>query len=215
MKDILKDNFDKKTPLWKRLFAITISIIAWFCIFFQLYLTTGTTTNFFSYFTILCNLLIAFCTFCVSVIPNSKVGLFFSSLSVQTSVALYIFIVALVYNIVLRGIWELTGWNLILDNMLHVVIPILYIFYWLFCRQKGQLQWRNGFYWIGFPFLYLTYSLIRGAIIFWYPYPFLNAIKFGYGKVLINIGIMLIVFCIAGFILIAITRCFEKKTNFL
>jgi hypothetical protein len=196
----------------KQLFGFTISLITWFCIFFQLYLTAEPTSNFFSYFTILCNLLIALCTFFVSAAPRTKPGLFFSNLSVQTSIALYIFIVALVYNVVLRGIWQLTGWDLVVDNMLHVVIPILYILYWLFYRPKGKLEWNNGFYWIIFPFLYLAYSLIRGAVIAWYPYPFLNALRFGYNKVLINIGIMLIVFCVAGFILIAITRNLNRKT---
>jgi hypothetical protein len=212
MATVLKNNLDS-TTLWssKRLFALAVSLIAWFCILFQLYLTKETTSNFFSYFTILCNLLIALCTFCISVIPTSRAGAFFSILSVQTSIALYIFIVALVYNLVLRGIWQLTGWDLILDNMLHVVNPILYILYWVFCRQKGQLKWSNALSWIVFPFLYLVYSLIRGAIIGWYPYPFLNALKFGYGKVILNIGIMLLVFCVAGFILIAITRKLDKE----
>lgn len=214
MREALKDNLDSTTTwTWKRWFGLAISATAWFCILFQWYLTTGSTSNLFSYFTILCNLLIALCTFCVSVIPYTKLGSFFSKLSIQTSVALYIFIVALVYNLVLRGILQLTGWDLFLDNMLHIVIPILYIVYWLFCRQKGQLKWSDGFYWIVFPFLYLIYSLIRGNITAWYPYPFLNAFKLGYAKVLTNIGIMLVVFCVAGFILIAITRSLDKRAT--
>jgi hypothetical protein len=211
MTDKVQNNFGKTETSGKRIFSIIITVIAWFCILFQWYLATESTSNFFSFFTILCNLLIAVCTFSVAFIPNSKLGLFFSNLSVQTSIALYIFIVAVVYNLVLRGIVQLIGWNIFLDNMLHVVIPVLYLLYWFFYRQKGQLKWENGFYWVAFPLLYLVYSLIRGAIVGWYPYPFLNAMKFGYTKVLTNIGVMIIVFGIAGFILIAITRRFGKK----
>lgn len=191
---------------FSNVYATALALIAWFCIGFQLYLTDESVANFFSYFTILCNLLIALSLSCSTFWPQSAAGQFFSRLSVQSAIALYIFIVSLVYNLVLRGIWVLTGWQLFLDNMLHVVIPVLYILYWLFFRSKGNLHWRDGVYWVLFPFFYLIYSLVRGSVINWYPYPFLNASKFGYGKVFVNIAAMLLVFLLAGLALIAITR---------
>lgn len=194
----------------KNVFGISVAIIAWFSLGFQFYVTDITITYYLSYFTTLCNLLIALCLTFSILFPNTRPGVFFSSLSVQSAIALYIFIVSLVYNLVLRGIWVLTGWQYILDNMVHVVIPILYIFYWLFFRTKGVLQWKAGFLWVIFPFMYLVYSLVRGSMIKWYPYPFLDAAKFGYAKVFLNIGVMLIVFLVAGFILISITRSLKK-----
>ncbi len=198
-------------PSFKSFSAISLAVITWFTIFLQLYLTTESISNFFSYFTILCNLLIAVSLTIASISPKSKAGIFFSSLSVQTAIALYIFIVSLVYNLVLRGIWVFSGWQLFVDNMLHVVNPILYILFWLFFRTKGTLKWQDGLYWIVFPLSYLIYSLIRGSLINWYPYPFLNAAKLGYTKVLANISIMLIVFLVAGLILIFITQSIKNK----
>jgi len=95
--------------------------------------------------------------------------------------------------------------------MVHVVNPILYILYCLFFRTEGNLKWRDGIKWIIFPFIYLIYSLVRGEMIDWYPYPFLNASKFGYSKVFLNIAIMLVIFLVAGMILIFITRLIKGK----
>lgn len=195
----------------KKVCAIILALITWFAIIFQLYLTTGSVINFISYFTILCNLLVAVDLSISILAPSSKIGLFFSSLSVQTAITLYIFIVGLVYNLVLRGIVPLSGWLLVVDTLLHVVVPILYILYWLLFRPQGILHWRSGFYWALFPLVYLIYSLIRGSITNWYPYPFLNAHYLSYGRVFLNVVIMTAAFLVAGIILIAVTRMLHKK----
>lgn len=195
----------------KSIFASSLALLTWFCVILQFYISTDKLINVISYFTILCNSLIAISLSFSTFFPKTKLGIFFSNLSVKTAIALYIFIVFVVYNTVLRGIWKPTGWQLFLDNMLHVLIPILYILYWLFFVTKGKLNWKNGFYWLLFPLIYLIYSLIRGSVVNWYPYPFLNASKLGYGQVSINIIIMLFVFLISGSVLIAINNKFEKK----
>lgn len=191
--------------------ASLLALITWFCVILQFYISPDTFTNVISYFTILCNSLIALSLSFSAFLPKTKLGNLFSSLSVKTAVALYIFIVFVVYNTVLRGIWKPTGWQLFLDNMLHVAIPILYILYWLLLVDKGTLSWKNGFYWLIFPLIYLIYSLIRGSMVGWYPYPFLNVDKLGFGQVIINIFIMLIIFLISGSALIAINNKFGKK----
>lgn len=196
---------------FKHIYAITLACITWFSIGLQYYLGTGSTINFLSFFTIQCNLLIAISLTISTLSPDSKAGAFFSRLSVQSAIALYIFIVALVYNLILRGMFVLTGWHWFVDNMLHVVIPILYIAYWLFYRANGVLQWRDGIYWILYPFLYLCYSLIRGPLVQWYPYPFLHAGNLGYPTVFVNIAMVIVVFLVAGLGMIYITRSANKS----
>ncbi len=190
----------------KRMFAITLACIAWFSIALQYYLTTGTAINFFSYFTIQCNLLVAISLTLSSLSTNSTIGIFFSSLSVQSAIALYIFIVALVYNLILRGLFAWTGWQWFVDNMLHVVIPVLYILYWLFYKTSSRLKWQDGIYWMFYPLLYLIYSLVRGSIVQWYPYPFLHAGNLGYPTVVTNITMVIVVFLVAALGVIYITR---------
>ncbi|WP_406843046.1 Pr6Pr family membrane protein [Flavobacterium soyae] len=194
-------------------YASITAFFAWFAIIFQFYLTKGSIANFFSYFTILSNLLIALSLTFSIFLPKTKIGEFFSSLSVQTAIALYIFIVALVYNTVLRGILIVTGWRLIADNILHVLNPVLYILYWLRYSEKEKLSWKDGVYWAIFPFFYLIYSLIRGVITNWYPYPFLNVVQIGYKTVLMNVGVMIIVFFIIGLLLIILNNKLKKNND--
>ena len=99
----------------------------------------------------------------------------FSRPTVHSAVALYIFIVGLVYNLVLRNLWAPTGSQLLADNLLHVVVPVLFILYWFIFIPKAVLQWKDGIPWLLFPLVYLVNSMLRGAFTNWYPYPFLNA----------------------------------------
>lgn len=193
-------------PSLKKTCAIVLASITWLSIGLQYFIATGSTLNFFSYFTVQCNLLVAISLTFSSLSQNSKPGVFFSSLSVQSAIALYIFIVALVYNVILRGLFAWTGWHWVADNMLHVVIPVLYILYWLFYKSSGRLKWQDGIYWIFYPLIYLIYSLVRGSMVQWYPYPFLHAGNLGYTTVFTNITMVIVVFLVAGLGVIYITR---------
>ena len=195
----------------KNIVTLLLIVFTWLSLAVQLYLTTGSVINFFSYFTILSNLLVALSLSFSFFFPASSPGLFFSKLSVQSAIALYIFIVGLVYNLVLRGIVELSGWQLAVDTALHVIIPVSYILYWISYRSEGSLKWNDGLHWIYFPMAYLIYSLIRGSLKDWYPYPFLNAANLGYQKVFVNVVMMIGTFFISGLILIAITRSLKKN----
>ena len=155
----------------QRFFGIALALMTWFAIILQLLITTESYTNFFSYFTILSNILVAVGLSCAIFIPHTKLGNYCASISVQSAIALYIFIVGLVYNLVLRGIWEPKGWQLLADNLLHVAVPLLYVLYWLVFIPKGTLTWKDGIVWAYFPLVYLIYSLIRGQFDGLVPLP--------------------------------------------
>ena len=140
--------------MFKKLWEIIIVITAWTAILFQAYLTTGSFGNLFSYFTVLTNLLIAISITAILFLPQKSIGLFCKKLSIQTAIALCIFIVYLECNTVLRGILTLHGWNLFTDTLLHVVVPLQYIFIGLFLHKKGHHPTTKVS--IGFIFLLLT-----------------------------------------------------------
>ncbi|MEO6612889.1 MAG: Pr6Pr family membrane protein [Chitinophagaceae bacterium] len=200
---------------------IIIALVAWVGIILQFYLILQTTVetgyssvkltiNFFSYFTILSNLLIAVCLSAVLLSPRSRIGRFFSKIPVQSAIAVYIFIVGLVYNLVLRGIVILNGLNWIVDNILHVLVPVLYVLYWFIFTPKKSLHWKNILPWLIFPGLYLVYSLIRGPLAHWYPYPFLNSEKLGLQKVIVNSCFVLTAFLVISLLLIAYNRSAKR-----
>lgn len=190
---------------------ILISLTAWFAVILQFVINKGTTTNFFSYFTILSNILVAIVSTILLFPSTSKLGKFAHSASTQTAVTLYIFIVGLVYNLVLRGIWVPKGYQLLADNLLHVATPLLFVFYWGFFIPKENLKWRDGLVWLIFPALYLLYSLIRGSIVHWYPYPFLDLDRLSTGEVAINVGMMILAFLVSGMTLIWISAMILKS----
>jgi len=207
----------------KKICMVVIAITAWFALALQLYLmlkrapsigfsATDTVINFFSYFTILSNLLVAKSLTVSLLLPSSPFGIFFSKMSVQSAIAVYIFIVGLVYNLVLRNLWDPEGWQLVADNLLHVAVPVLYVLFWLIFTPKKILQWKNIFPLLIFPAVYLGYSLIRGSVTGWYPYPFVNADKLGYGQVAVNSLLVLLAIVTAGLGIIAFNR-FTKRTR--
>lgn len=170
-------------------------------------------TNFFSYFTILSNLLVAVSSTLSLIFPRNPAGIFFSRTSVRTAIAVYIFIVGLVYNLVLRQIWSPTGLQLLADNLLHVGVPVAYLLFWFAAGQEERLSWKQMPPWLIFPAVYLVYSLIRGAMTGWYPYPFLNAARLGYAKVAFNALGVLLAILITGTGLIALNRVLQKKAS--
>jgi hypothetical protein len=60
------------------------------------------------------------------------------------------------------------------DVVLHQVMPAVMVVDWLLAPPRSRLSVRNGLVWIAYPALYVAYSLLRGPIVDWYPYPFLD-----------------------------------------
>jgi hypothetical protein len=204
----------------KILLAI-IALVGWYALSLQFYLmvqnsevngmtVTRSVTNFFSYFTILSNLLVALSTTVRLMAPAGTAGRFFSHIRTYSAICLYITIVGLVYSIALRRIWNPQGQQLIADRLLHDVIPLLFLLTWIIFTPRKQLVWKNILSWLAFPAAYLVFTLIRGNITGWYPYPFIHAGELGYAKVALNAAMVLIAFIIVGTMLISINRMSKK-----
>lgn len=137
------------------------------------------------------------------IIPGKGAGAFFSGSQTLTAITVYILIVGIIYNIILRFLWQPAGIQKLVDELLHSVIPLLFLLYWWFAADKRNLQWKQVFPWLIFPLVYLVYILTRGSFSGFYPYPFVNVDQIGIAKVILNsIGITL-AFTITGVILTA------------
>ena len=195
-------------------FLSVIAIGGWFAIVVQFYLlmqfrklsVPATILQFFSFFTILTNIIVAVCCTTLVVKPNSRWGHFFCRSGVLTAIALYIIMVGLVYNFVLRFLWAPRGLQKVVDELLHTFIPLLFILYWALFVHKNMLQWKNVFAWLLFPFFYSLYVLARGALTGLYPYPFMDVGELGYKTVLINCGYLVVVFFLAALLFIAVSK---------
>lgn len=175
---------------YKKLVLAAGFVLTWFSLTAQFVIMmqsreigiTDSIIRFFTYFTILSNGLAAL-SFSSSLFNFSP---FFSSFKVQTAIAVYISIVAIVYNSVLRFIWEPTGLQRLIDELLHVVNPVIFILYWYIIQIKISLTYRFIFRILIFPSVYLVSVLVIGRFSNHYPYPFLDVNQIGCLNVFVN-----------------------------
>jgi len=194
----------------QRNFDLFIAIITWLGLAMQAGASKNI-ANTFSYFTVLTNLLIALSLSLTIVIPASGVGRFFAKVSVQSSLTAYIIIVSVIYNFAIRSSWSQPAYEFVYNNILHVVTPLLFVLRWLIFVPKGTLKWSNSISWLVFPLFYLLYSLIRGKIINWYPYFFIDLRDISYLEAGRNILFVLLAFLIVGSLLVFLNRILKSK----
>ena len=128
----------------------------------------------------------------------------------MTAITVYILVVGMVYNLILRFLWAPKGLQLIVDELLHTVIPLLcVIFWWIYVRSKA-LKWKDAYPWLIYPLVYIFIILIRGAASGYYPYPFIDVNTIGYTKVFVNSGILAVCFLGISLLFIAIGRISKK-----
>jgi hypothetical protein len=187
--------------------------LGWFALALQLYLMLaqspagamlGTVVTFFSFFTILTNLLVAL-VFTAAAFRRPW-GQWFNRPSVQAGTAVYIAIVGVVYQLLLRRLWNPQGAQWLADVLLHSIIPVGYVLYWLLLAPRTGLRWKDAFAWLRYPAVYLVYILARGAATGLYPYPFIDVKVLGYGGVLLWASLFLLVFLGTGFAAVAVGR---------
>ncbi len=94
---------------------------------------------------------------------------------VRMSVFSYAVVTAIVYNVLLRGIpdvgFVVSPWP---GELMHVWIPLFIALDWLISPGRPTLRWTGLRYVVIYPLAWLAFTLLRGAITGWYPYPFLE-----------------------------------------
>ncbi|WP_092180447.1 Pr6Pr family membrane protein [Pseudomonas sp. NFACC32-1] len=195
--------------LRRRLVSLA-ALLGWLGLSIQLYLILlgrwslgasllGGLVNFFSFFTVLTNILVAVVLTWEVTPRESAVRRWFLLPSVSSGIAVSIALVSLAYNLLLRHLWQPEGWQFVADELLHDVMPLLYVAYWWLCVPKGTLRLRHIGLWIAYPLVYFAYVLLRGDLLAAYPYPFIDVSNLGYPQVFLNAGGIL-----AGFVGIAL-----------
>jgi len=173
---------------------ISGTLFGWFALIAQLYLIihnrTGsvpeTIIRYFSYFTILTNILAAL-FYTVSWLGRStKFYKYIWWPPLLTAITVYMSVVGLVYQVLLRPLWSPTGLQLIVDEILHSVQPVLTVIFWWMFADTSHLSLKGAIRWLSYPLAYLIFILIRGSLSGFYPYPFIDVITIGYPTMLVN-----------------------------
>jgi hypothetical protein len=126
--------------------------------------------------------------------------------SVRVAVTSYAIMTAVVYNVLLRGIpaegYVGPQWP---GEIMHVWYPIYITLDWLFAPGRPRLGWRALGVVVSYPLAWLAFTLIRGSVDGWYPYPFLDPAT-GWGSVLLYIGVITGFVVAVAVLLIAYSR---------
>lgn len=202
----------------RQLFLTIGAVLGWFALASQFYLiiinrvasVPETVVRYFSFFTILTNILVAVCFTFLLTNPLSKKDRFFSRPTTLTAATVYITIVGIIYNTILRFIWNPTGLQQAVDELLHSAIPVLFVLYWLLFVPKAGLQWKDVLPWLIYPLVYVACILVRGALSGFYPYPFIDVSAIGYGKVLLNSAGLCIAFLVVSLMLVTIAKSISR-----
>ena len=122
--------------------------------------------------------------------------------SVRVAILSYAVVTGIVYNVLLRNLpgdggYEPPSWC---NEVMHVWVPIFILLDWLFAPGRARVSWARLWLVVSFPLAWLAFTLIRGAITGWYPYPFLRpGGAGGFGSVLSYIaGIAAFIVAIAS-----------------
>ncbi len=196
-----------------------LAVLGWFALIAQFYLIINSgkapipelVIRYFSYFTILTNILVATCCICLFIASRSRWASFFSSTKTYTAIAVYIVVVGIVYNIILRFLWQPTGLQQVVDEILHTIVPVLFFLSWMLYAATGSLKWKDSLPWLIYPTVYCVYVLIRGAASGFYPYPFIDLDKLGLYRTTINIVALTSGFLFLSLLFIAISKWMGKK----
>jgi hypothetical protein len=97
-----------------------------------------TIIRFFSFFTILTNTIVAI--YFSFQFFNSKRNHWLNRAGVLTAITVYIIVVGLVYQLILRQVWEPTGMQKLVDELLHSINPILVLIFWFLYEKKSLLN---------------------------------------------------------------------------
>jgi MFS family permease len=201
----------------RRRFVAVAAILGWAGLSIQLYLIfysrwtlaaslMGGLMSFFSYFTVLSNTLVATVLTCELTSRESAARRWFLQPWVSSGIAVSIAVVGLAYSVLLRHLWHPEGWQWLADELMHDVMPLLFLIYWWCCVPKGTLRLKHIALWVIYPVVYFGYSLLRGHLLATYPYPFIDVEKLGYPQVFINAGGLLLGFVAIALLVIAVDR---------
>ncbi|BCX66362.1 Pr6Pr family membrane protein [Pseudomonas izuensis] len=201
----------------RRRFVAVAAILGWAGLSIQMYLIfhsrwtlaaslLGGLVSFFSYFTVLSNTLVATVLTCELTARESAARRWFLQPWVSSGIAVSIAVVGLVYSLLLRHLWHPEGWQWLADELLHDVMPLLFLVYWWCWVRKGTLRLRHIALWMIYPLVYFAYSMLRGHLLATYPYPFIDVGKLGYPQVFVNAAGLLAGFVLIGLIAVGLDR---------
>lgn len=157
-----------------------------------------TVARFFSYFPVLANALAVVLLVMLAARPRRDASPRFAVF--RGAVTVYMTATGLVYALLDAPVTgDLGGHEPWIDWCIRVLGPIAVTLDWIAHPPPVRMPRESLWVWLLFPAAYLGYSLVRGPLLDWYPYPFLDPAQGGYGTVAMWSGVVLVVITSFGY----------------
>jgi uncharacterized protein YacL len=185
-----------------RAFLIVIALLGWLGIVLQLLVSARLSMHqghsawhgivqALCYFTVLTNILV---TLIATRLAWWGARGFLGRPATLAAAAIYIVVVGLIYALLLSALWAPTGLHKLADAILHSLIPVLYVLWWLLYAPKQGLRWNQPLRWLAYPLAYGAFSVVLGILTGKYLYPFADFRNLGSAQVLRNAALLLLLF---------------------
>ena len=172
-------------------------VIDWNNIYGQFDQPIARSLNVLLYFTNLSNILVAVES--LMLVKNSKRN---SSrfLIAQLTALICIVVAGLVYWLLLAAEDKVVGIDVFTNFAVHASVPLMFLLGWIFFVEHGNTTLKTIKFALLFPVVWAVIAMLRGALIDWYPYPFMDVRDLGYATALINMTVVTLFFLFLFFV---------------
>lgn len=99
------------------------------------------------------------------------------------------------------------------DFVVHKFFPVVVLIDWLVDPPRARLTYRQSLLWLVYPLIWVVFTLIRGAVDNWYPYPFLDPAHGGYGSVAVVSAAILVGFLVLATAIVAVGNALGDRSR--
>ncbi|HEX5061733.1 MAG TPA: Pr6Pr family membrane protein [Kofleriaceae bacterium] len=167
--------------------------------------------NMFTYFTITSNVIVGVVSALLAS-GRARGESWLSALCVAGLTA--ITITAAVFHVVLASaIPALSGAPAVANTLVHTVVPTVFIAGWAAFGPRGTVHVRTVLLSLIYPVTWLAFTLIRGVLSDYYPYPFMDATQIGYAQMALNVTLVAVLYVVLAVAFGAIDRALAHRSS--
>ena len=122
-------------------------------------------------------------------------------------------VTGLIYHFALADLVDTQGAAAVSNACNHILTPLAFVLAWLIVGPRGWISLKLIMASFILPLSWILLTLIRGAIVDAYPYPFVNVVKLGYGPVLMNLVVILLACCVLALLLWGVDKAMVFLTT--
>jgi len=109
--------------------------------------------------------------------------------------------VGIIYHVALAHLLDPQGWEIVGDQGVHTVVPVLSAIWWVLFATSRKGDWRRLHWVLVWPLVYSAYALVRGNATGLYPYPFMDLNQISVAILSRNFVVLLLAFWVIGAIM--------------